>query len=102
MLCEVGDEACFQNCAREYDKNLENCPCQEKCPTGCPCPDYQCPTRTTADLETWVLVLKGGPNANFFSSYVKKWIRLGQKWSPKKFQSDYVIMGSTEVKLVKK
>ena len=46
-------------------------------------------------------LIKGGLKAKFFSSYVEKWIRLGQKWSPKKFQSDDVIMGSTEVKLVK-
>ena len=45
--------------------------------------------------------LKGGPNANFFSSYVRNWIRLGLKRSPKKFQGDDVIMGSTEVKLVR-
>ena len=44
--------------------------------------------------------IKGGPNANFFSSYVEKRIRLDEKWPPTNFQGDDVIMGSTEVKLV--
>ena len=52
VLCEVGDNACFQSCAREYAENLKSCPCQEKCPTGCPCPDYQCPATTTGPSTT--------------------------------------------------
>ena len=72
VFCEVGDNACFQNCAREYAENLKNCPCQEKCPTGCPCPNYQCPatttvpstTTTTADLKTWILVLNTRKSEN--------------------------------------
>ena len=48
-----------------------------------------------------IFIVKAGPNANFFSSYVEKWIHLVRKWPPAKFQSDDVIMGSTEVKLVK-
>ena len=39
--------------------------------------------------------------AKHFSSYVNFWIRHGSKWSPAKFQSDDVIVGSTGVKLVK-
>ena len=45
-----------------------------------------------------MVTLKGGLKAKLFSSYDKKWIRLGQEWSPQKFQRDDVIMGSTEVK----
>ena len=51
---------------------MRSCPCQENCPTGCPCPYYQCRTTTTSastftttsstttatvDLNTWVLVM---------------------------------------------
>ena len=91
VLCEVGDNACFQTCAREYAENLKNCPCQENCPTGCPCPDYQCPatttgpsttttalattstsatttttteTTTSANLNTWILVLNTRYSSN--------------------------------------
>ena len=52
-------------------------------------------------LHSWQTPLKGGLKAKFFSSYDKKWIRLGQEWSSQKFQRDDVIMGSTEVKLVR-
>ena len=31
---------------------MKNCPCQENCPTGCPCSDYQCP-----NSHSWILVL---------------------------------------------
>ena len=55
VLCEVGDNVCFQSCAREYSENLKNCPCQENCPTGCPCPEYQCPTKTTGPSNTTTL-----------------------------------------------
>ena len=54
--------------------------------------------RSNHESHTNLTSVKGGLKAKFFSSYVKKWIRLGQKWSPKKFQRDDVIMGSTEVK----
>lgn len=64
IQCETGDSQCFQSCAREYSENLTNCPCQENCPLGCPCPEYQCPltttqmtTTTAPDLNTWILVL---------------------------------------------
>ena len=75
LQCAAGDNACLQNCAREYADDLRNCPCQENCPTGCPCPDYQCPATTTAltsstitsttttPTDTWILVL------NTYSSY---------------------------------
>ena len=52
-------------------------------------------------VHRWGCLLKGGLKAKFFSSYNKKWIRLGLEGSPKKFQLDDVIMGSTEVNLVK-
>ena len=54
------------------------------------------------DLWFFLFELKGAPNADFLSSYEYFRIRHGSKWSPTKFESDYVIMGSTGVKLVKK
>ena len=51
--------------------------------------------------KVWnVSKVKGAPIAKHFSSYVNFWIRHGSKWSPAKFQSDDVIVGSTGVKLV--
>ena len=40
------DPACISSCAREYAENLEKCPCSSGCPSGCPCPDYDCQADT--------------------------------------------------------
>ena len=47
--CSHDDVRCLAACSREYDDSLKDCPCQENCPTGCPCPDYVCdePATTT-------------------------------------------------------
>ena len=37
------------NCQKE---NLNRCPCQSGCPSGCPCPEYFCPMTTTALTTT--------------------------------------------------
>ena len=52
--CPNGDFECIGACSRDYDENHEFCPCQSGCPTGCPCPVYQCPSTTTpaATVET--------------------------------------------------
>ena len=50
--CPPADFECFSFCAREYEEFLEKCPCQPKCPDGCPCPEYECPTVTTTELTT--------------------------------------------------
>ena len=43
-------------CSRDYQRQLETCPCELGCPQGCPCPDYQCPsgesTTTTTQMMT--------------------------------------------------
>ena len=36
------DPLCSSTCSREYDNAFKNCPCQENCPEGCPCPVYKC------------------------------------------------------------
>ena len=48
-----------------------------------------------------VTTIKGAPVAKRFTIYENFRIQHGLKWSPAKFQSDDVIMGSTELKLVK-
>ena len=63
--CAENDYACLSQCNREYDSNMRDCPCQENCPDGCPCPSYSCPetttqistTTTTAALNKTVLVV---------------------------------------------
>ena len=57
--CEVDDSVCLQVCAREYALNLKNCPCEENCPEGCPCKEYECPTR-----NTWSLVINTRDSKN--------------------------------------
>ena len=43
MISCNNDPQCLSTCNREYVQNLAQCPCQEGCPDGCPCPDYECP-----------------------------------------------------------
>ena len=31
---------------------MQNCPCMENCPNGCPCPSYTCPEVTTTEMVT--------------------------------------------------
>ena len=40
--CPHGDYPCLADCNREYDASIKDCPCQENCPNGCPCPNYLC------------------------------------------------------------
>ena len=51
LQCPNGDMVCLGGCGREYDSNVETCPCREDCPNGCPCPNFDCsdvPSTTTA------------------------------------------------------
>ena len=34
-------------------QNVDNCPCNEGCPNGCPCPVYQCPSSSVLILHTY-------------------------------------------------
>ena len=43
------DLACNSGCARQFDEDMKQCPCQEKCPGGCPCPGYDCEVTTTTE-----------------------------------------------------
>ena len=33
---------CITYCELKLNENLKNCPCGEKCPAGCPCPEFDC------------------------------------------------------------
>ena len=45
ICSETGfDMECVMQCYRDYEGNVETCPCQSRCPDGCPCPFYDCPT----------------------------------------------------------
>ena len=38
------DSACRSACNRDYSDSINNCPCEENCPFGCPCSEYDCPS----------------------------------------------------------
>ena len=46
-ICPPGDSTCLAACVEQYNENLNNCPCNENCPLGCPCPNYTCASSTT-------------------------------------------------------
>ena len=52
------DGSCSSQCFDRYNNNMKKCPCMEKCPSGCPCPQYNCvlstttPTRKTTTVQT--------------------------------------------------
>ena len=50
--CPHQDIDCLAQCSRDYDENIENCPCRANCPTGCPCPGFQCSSTTTQITNT--------------------------------------------------
>merc|ERR1711935_785802 len=60
--CPPGDFDCFGVCSRDYQAQLERCPCESGCPQGCPCPEYQCPsdesTTTTTQMMTTTTTIK--------------------------------------------
>ena len=43
---EESQERCEELCERQSKCCLEDCPCNEKCPHGCPCTAVECPGRT--------------------------------------------------------
>ena len=42
-----GSSSCVTLCTVQYSQNILNCPCEEGCPDGCPCPNYQCSKLTS-------------------------------------------------------
>ena len=53
--CPPGDVECFSVCSREYQSQLEMCPCESGCPQGCPCPEYQCPSGNSTTTTTQIM-----------------------------------------------
>ena len=45
------DIICDVVCELDYQEGLKDCPCQENCPTGCPCPNYQCQQSSTSSTS---------------------------------------------------
>ena len=37
-----GNSTCLENCTSDFLEDIKNCPCEENCPNGCPCPSYDC------------------------------------------------------------
>ena len=51
---------CVSKCVREYNEGVLECPCNEGCPQGCPCPNYECSTETTTEPTTTTVPNYGG------------------------------------------
>ena len=50
--CSDKDYPCLAACSRQYKETLKKCPCNENCPLGCPCPNYNCAVKTTRATTT--------------------------------------------------
>ena len=53
--CGLFNPACEHECFENYEDNLTNCPCGEKCSDGCPCPStssYDCTVPITSAPST--------------------------------------------------
>ncbi|CAG5108397.1 Oidioi.mRNA.OKI2018_I69.chr1.g3776.t1.cds [Oikopleura dioica] len=37
-----GNSSCVSLCTVQYSQDILNCPCEEGCPDGCPCPNFDC------------------------------------------------------------
>ena len=37
-----GNSSCVTLCSVQYSQDILNCPCEEGCPDGCPCPNFNC------------------------------------------------------------
>lgn len=57
LACSIGDLLCVGQCSRQFNENLELCPCQSQCPHGCPCPEFECLVTTTSAASTTSLPL---------------------------------------------
>merc|ERR1712131_98621 len=42
VSCHILDHACYDRCQDKLIDEVKGCPCMERCPLGCPCPEYPC------------------------------------------------------------
>lgn len=49
--CGPESPACYDKCNNEYVRQLNQCPCRDGCPLGCPCEEYQCTSTTTTTMS---------------------------------------------------
>ena len=76
--CDHNDPLCYATCNREYDENIENCPCKSNCPNGCPCPQYDCAetepvTTTTSTLMSTSTASQRNNTVLVLNSYGGTW-----------------------------
>ena len=57
--CNESDDQplCMSECNRGYVEELKKCPCNENCPDGCPCPEFECESPVTTS-QVLILHLK--------------------------------------------
>ena len=54
--CEKDNFECVSKCNRDFNQSIQNCPCGEYCPDGCPCSNYECDIRPIKPTKS-VLIL---------------------------------------------
>lgn len=59
LECSPADVDCIGACLTNYNEDIQVCPCQSKCPEGCPCPEYNCVLQ-----RDQVLILSTNKNVN--------------------------------------
>lgn len=50
--CPPFDDECRYYCELAYNSFIKKCPCNQQCPDGCPCPEYECKETTTSTTTT--------------------------------------------------
>ena len=55
--CDIDDVDCIVKCYTDRVDQIKECPCQEKCPNGCPCDNYECQHGPIDITDKAVLVL---------------------------------------------
>ena len=74
--CDHNDNVCYADCNREYDQNIQDCPCKSNCPGGCPCPNYECSQTTaavTTTIRTTTTLQQGNSSVLVLSSFSGPW-----------------------------
>ena len=87
--CPSADLICVATCARDFQQNIEVCPCQSGCPNGCPCENYTCGSGKILILrgiEKPVLTNTGGlVDYNFIFGGTNSWHGCSLTWRDEHF-----------------